>query len=587
MARFPPPSTGSAANAAGSADPGGDLERSLEVLAHCAGSWTRVGLAERRVLLSRLRAEVAACAADWARAGCDAKGLPADGPQAAEEWLAGPVQVLRNLRLLETTLARLAGGRDPVDPRDLIEEPGRVRVPVVPGGLRERCMLPGMRAEVWCGGPSAPAGGLDAARVARDAAWIHRERPAEPGICGVLGAGNVSSIGPMDALYQLFVEGRTVLLKHHPVNAYLEPIFARALRPLIERGFLRQVAGGADVGHALVHDERVQSVHITGSVEVHDAIVWGSPEGRAERRAAGEPRLSKPITSELGCVTPILILPGAWSAADLRRVARSVATMVANNASFNCNSAKLLITSVAWEQRFAFLEELRGALAAIPTRLAYYPGAHERHERYCEAAREPGTGNLERLGKPAPGHLPWVLATGLDPERTDRTPFREEPWCAVLAEVALPESGAEFAERAVRFANQELFGTLSAGLWVDPRTEREQPELVARAVRDLRYGSVVVNEWPGLAYGLVAPSWGAYPGHTLADVGSGRGVVHNTCALDHVEKSVVHAPFRPPMTPVWSSFHRRALPAARALTRYEARPGWLRLAALGWPAYRG
>lgn len=566
--------------------PSGALDRGLEDLSHCAGSWARVGLEERRHLLAAVRREVAACAADWARAGCDAKGLSADGPQAAEEWLTGPVQVLRNLRLLEHSLARLAAGRDPVDAAAMVEDGDRVRVPVVPAGLQERVMLPGLSAEVWCGGPAAPEGGLDAGRVARDAGWIYRDRPVEPGICGVLGAGNVSSIGPMDCLTKLFVEGRSVLLKHHPVNDYLEPIFARALRPLIERGFLRQVVGGADVGQALVHDERVTDLHITGSGAVHDAIVWGTGPEQAARKAAGTPLVTKPISSELGCVTPVLILPGAWSVQDLRRVARSVATMVANNASFNCNSAKLLITSAAWEQRFAFLEELRSALAAVPTRLAYYPGARERHERYCEAAFEPGTGNLERLGKPAPGHLPWALATGLDPNRADRTPFQDEPWCAVLGEVVLPEGGAEFAARATAFANEQVFGTLSAGVWVHPSTEAADPGLAERVVRDLHYGDVALNEWPGLAYGLVAPTWGAYPGQPLGDVGSGRGVVHNTRLLDHVEKSVVRAPFRPPITPIWSSFHRRALPAAKALARYEANPGWLRLAALGSSAYR-
>ena len=562
------------------------LDRGLEDLAHCAASWPRVDIEERRRLLAAVRWEVASCAADWARAGCDAKGLSIQSSQAAEEWLTGPVQVLRNLRLLERTLARLSAGLDPVEAGNLVQDGERVRVPVVPNGLQERVMLPGMSAEVWCGGPEAPDGGLDPARVARDAAWIYRERPAEPGICGVLGAGNVSSIGPMDCLTKLFIEGRSVLLKHHPVNAYLEPIFARALRPLIERGVLRQVTGGAEVGQALVHDERISDLHITGSVGVHDAIVWGTGTEQAERKAAGKPLLDKPISSELGCVTPILILPGEWSAQDLRRVARSVATMVANNASFNCNSAKLLITSGAWDQRSAFLEELRQALAAVPTRLAYYPGAHERHERYCETVADPGGGRLERLGKPAPGHLPWALATGLSPDRTDRTPFEDEPWCAVLGEVVLSADGSEFAEAAANFANEQLFGSLSAGLWVHPSTEAADPGVTDRVVRALRYGGIAVNEWPGLVYGLVAPSWGAYPGNALSDVGSGRGIVHNTCALDHVEKSVVRAPFRPPVTPIWNSFHRRALPAARGLTRYEAQPSWLRLAALGLSAYR-
>lgn len=559
------------------------LDRGLEDLRLSADSWSRVGARERQGLLAAVRREVWACAADWARAGCDAKGIGGDTPQAAEEWLAGPVQVLRNLHQLEDTLARVAAGRPVVDASELEQHGERVRVPVAPAGLLEKVMLPGFRAEVWCGGA---AGTADVEGVAKDAGWIYRDGPPSASVEAVLGAGNVSSIGPMDCLYKLFVEGRSVLLKHSPVNDYLEPIFARALRPLIERGCVRQVTGGAEVGAALIHDERVDRVHLTGSGRTHDRIVWGAPERQAERKAAGQPLLTKPITSELGCVTPVILVPGAWSQADLARVARSVATMVANNASFNCNSAKVLVTSADWDQRFAFLDQLRAALAAVPTRLAYYPGAQERYERYCAAAFEPGTGNLERLGRPAPGHLPWALATGLDSERADTSPFQEEPWCSVLAEVPLAGQGQEFVDTAVKFANERLFGTLAAGLFVHPGTERDCPGLRQQAIHGLRYGSIVINEWPALAYGLVAPSWGAFPGNTLESIGSGIGVVHNTRALAKVEKSVVHAPFRPRPLPVWSSFHRRALPAARALARFEARPSWLRLIPVGLHAYR-
>ena len=48
---------------------------------------------------------------------------------------------------------------------------------------------------------------------------------------------------------------------------------------------------------------------------------------------------------------------------------------------------------------------------------------------------------------------------------------------------------------------------------------------------------------PGAIYGLVSPTWGAYPGHTPEDIQSGSGVVHNTWLFDHPEKSVVRAPF--------------------------------------------
>jgi hypothetical protein len=40
-------------------------------------------------------------------------------------------------------------------------------------------------------------------------------------------------------------------------------------------------------------------------------------------------------------------------------------------------------------------------------------------------------------------------------------------------------------------------------------------------------------------------TWGAFPGGTLQDVGSGIGVVHNALLLAGVERSVGRGPFRP------------------------------------------
>ena len=49
----------------------------------------------------------------------------------------------------------------------------------------------------------------------------------------------------MDALYKMFVEGMVCVLKMNPVNEYLGPYLERALEPLIARGYLRIVYGGA------------------------------------------------------------------------------------------------------------------------------------------------------------------------------------------------------------------------------------------------------------------------------------------------------------------------------------------------------
>ena len=60
--------------------------------------------------------------------------------------------------------------------------------------------------------------------------------------------------------------------------------------------------------------------------------MWGaSPEEQATRRAAADPLLKVPMTSELGCVTPWVVAPGAWSEEELTHQARALTEGMANN----------------------------------------------------------------------------------------------------------------------------------------------------------------------------------------------------------------------------------------------------------------
>src|SRR5690606_35864816 len=106
----------------------------------------------------------------------------------------------------------------------------------------------------------------------------------EGGVSVILGAGNVSSIPPMDAFTKMFIEGMVCIIKMNPVNEWVGPHLERALAPLIDAGYLHIVYGGSDVGQALVTSELIDDVHITGSDRTHDSIVWGPPGPERDRR---------------------------------------------------------------------------------------------------------------------------------------------------------------------------------------------------------------------------------------------------------------------------------------------------------------
>lgn len=102
----------------------------------------------------------------------------------------------------------------------------------------------------------------------------------------VLGAGNQPSIGFLDALHFLMVENSVVIYKHNPVaswnTAFYDDVrspflpflsYNQAFGPLVKQGFVVTVEGGAAEGAYLV--DKCDSVHMTGSAQVHDMIVWG------------------------------------------------------------------------------------------------------------------------------------------------------------------------------------------------------------------------------------------------------------------------------------------------------------------------
>jgi hypothetical protein len=341
----------------------------------------------------------------------------------------------------------------------------------------------------------------------------------------------------------------------NPVNEYVGPVFERGMAPLIERGIVEIVYGGAEIGELLCTHDLVDEIHITGSDRTYDAIVWGPGEGQAARKASGEPVNTTPVSAELGNITPILIVPDQWTEAEIREQARNVASMAVHNASFNCAAGKLIVTAAEWPQREAFLDALRTAFREAQPRKAYYPGARQRWQRFREAYP-----NAEVLGSDASEQVvPWTLITGLNPEGPELA-YEMEPFCALMSEVALPGGSAtDFLPTATEFVNHKVWGSLCCSVILADRTRRDpaSEQAFQEALDELRYGSIVVNHWPGVGYGLGETTWGAHPGHTPEDIGSGVGRVHNCFMFDKAQKSVVYGPFRPMLKLPWYFDHGR------------------------------
>jgi aldehyde dehydrogenase (NAD(P)+) len=552
----------------------GDIDREVDVLRAHAQEWARLGIAGKVRHLRVLRARTVEAATEWVALATQAKGI-AGTSLVGEEWLSGPYPLLTALDTLGTTLGELARGGAPALAEGAIRTraDGQVVVDVFPLRRSDALLINGLHAQMWM----EPE--ITRATVRERIAAAYR-RTDPPGIVTlVLGAGNVGSIAPLDALTALFTHGSVALVKLNPVSSYLAPILMRIFGALIDEGFVRIVEGGADLGTYLTTHPGIDAIHLTGSERTYRAI------------AAAAPRAS--ITCELGNVTPVIVVPGPWTAPDLTFQAAHIATQKLQNAGANCIAAQLLVTPAGWDRASDVLAHLRVALRNAPPRPAYYPGTRERVEAVLASHAQ-----AERLGDGGDG-VPRVFVPDLDPEDREQPLFREEVFGPVLAQTALPgDDAVTFLRNAVAFCNAVPRGTLGVSILIHPRTIAALGPLFDDAVAALRYGCVAINAWPGIGFALPGGSWGAYPGNGDAAPGSGIGTVHNALLFDRPQKTVLRAPFAPfPRslgdgertllpTPPWFVTHRRADKVGRRLFDFTARPSALRMTATVLTALR-
>ena len=549
------------------------LDQAVTDVAARALAWAATTPAERAGLLARIVHDTYEVAEEWNNAACEAKGYDSSSPEGGEELFSGIGTFVQMAQALRQSMLDLASKGRPQYPGPVRHKPGqRLAVQVMPASVFDRVLYAGITGEVWM------EPGVDEDQMRASQARAYQSPETHAGLSLVLGAGNVASLGPRDVLTTLFAEGRVVVLKANPVNDYLVPFWNRSMKSLVDAGFLRIVSGGAQVGSYLTNHEGVTDIHVTGSDKTHDAIVFGTGDDGARRKAANDPLVTKPVTCELGNVSPVVIVPGEWSRKEIDYQARHVATMLANNAGFNCLSPRVIVTHAGWAQRAEFLDALEAVFATLPTRRAYYPGAQQRRAAFLEVHPD-----AHQIGDASADKMPWTIIRDVDPNQPDEICLNVEAFCALTSETALEASSpADFVQKAVAFCNDVVWGTLSMTLIADPRTMKDPMTgpAIEQAIADLRYGSIGVNLWHAMSFAFAGTVWGAYPGHTITDIQSGSGFVGNAYLFGSAQKSVVRGPFVANPAPAWFATNRHAGVVMRKLLAFEARPSWLKLPGL-------
>ena len=539
-------------------------------------AWVKLTPADRIALLSGMKDGIMKVAEGWAETSARKKGLVVGTAIAGEEWLAGPYATIAGVNAYMATLNEMEGKTfvDHLPQRELAT--GQLGVKVLPHSIWDRLLLSGVNAEVWMQKGVTPANLKKHTAIAYDVPIQDRVGK----VALVLGAGNVAAITPLDVLQKLLIEDQVVILKMNPINDYLTDFYKIAMKPFIDGGFLRIVKGDAKGGAYLCEHPIVEELHITGSDATHDAIVWGVGAEGAANKKAGTPKNTKRFTSELGSVSPTIVVPGPWSSADIKFQAENIATMKLHNSGHNCVALQTLVMPKGWAKGAALMDALKSVIATS-TRPTWYPGAAQRLEDYANNG-----GKVETI-KRGPIAPPVVIGE-ISEDSYNRSC---EVFGPALGVKELDAQNAEaFLIAAIEYANTELWGTLGANIVIHPKTIRQiGKKRFEEILGELKYGTIAINTWTGLAFLVTACPWGAFPGHTLDNVGSGIGTVHNAFMLEKTEKTVIQAPWRPfprgllsgqftllPRPPFFIT-NKKQHKIGKALTHFQHKPSWFKL----------
>jgi acyl-CoA reductase-like NAD-dependent aldehyde dehydrogenase len=550
-----------------------EIDQALDVLHTHKEDWLHLDVGDRIALLDEVKRDLAAVVDEWARLSNQAKGVEPGSYFEGQEWGAFGF-IFRNIAVVRQALVDIQNGKRPQIPGPVTTRPdGQVVAQVYPLSWVDKLVFQNTTAEVWM------EPGVRAEELADTQANVYFDPPGSPKVGLVLGAGNYGLIVAADLLSKMIVEKMVVLLKPNPVNEYLGPLLEKGFGALIREGYLRIVYGGGREGTYLSHHPLVDEIHVTGSDKTYDGIMFGFGEDGEARKAARKPVLEKKMTGELGNVSPVIVVPGPWSEKDIENIAVLLVSRLSDNSGCNCLTPRVIVQHKNWALREDLLDKIGEVMKSTETRKAYYPGAHDRYDAFVRD--NPQT---QRYGASTNGQLPWTIIPDIDAEDDSNIVFRSEVFCSLFAETPIEANGVvAYIEKAVHFANDTLWGNLSATIIVHPDSMKD-PQVAAAvdtAIADLRYRTIVLNDHGGSGYITYVTPWGGFPGNDIYDIQSGIGVVNNALMFDRSQKSVVRTPFTKKFDPTMVSSRNPAL-AAKGLGYFLISPSFRKLPGFLW-----
>ncbi len=525
-----------------------DIDRFITTLRTKSKEYNSISNVQLASMLEETISNIKEVSFFWATICSDNKGTtktPAEG----EEWLGGP---FASVLATQYYIKSLTNDDDLAEKKYNSEENS---YKVFPNNFTERITFPFIDAKVIFNKSMS----FDDINKYRG---FSKRYDIDPSITLVLGAGNFSSIPYLDVLYHLITRKSVILLKLNPVNEYLKPVFEKVFQNFIERGYIIVTTGNIDESKYMATHPGINHIHLTGSDKTFEDIVYGRELSDKERKSKSLSKINnKPITSELGNVTPIIIHPGKWSTSDIKYQARKIVTAKLNNNGFNCIAAQVVVLPDGWGQTDTLIKFVKHYMSKAKERKAYYPESIERLEKL---EKDKGYERVNALSCVTP-HLTREIKAYSKFEI-------DEVWSSTIYFKKIDYTNIEdFAKKAIVYCNDELWGNLGVSVIIKDHNRKFNKHITNLYINKLNYGTVAINEWAAIGYIIPQLPWGGFPGNRDNDIQSGQSVVHNSMLFESPLKGVVNTKFRISriIDPPWFVTNKKARRLFRNLTYYQ------------------
>ena len=527
-----------------------ELDRKITTLRIKSSELAVMSNDELITLLKQTIENIKGVAYYWATLSAEKKGILQKHKE-GEEWLGGPFVSILTLQYYIDYL----DNNDQLDINKYDEIKNSYNV--FPNKFIEKLTFPLLRAEIRFNKT------MNFNQISKYRGFKQRLGNDKGSITLVLGAGNVSSIPFLDTIFHLVANRSSIMLKLNPVNDYLNPVFQKVFDEFIQRGYISVVNGDIPTSKYLSEHRSIDSVHLTGSNYTYENIVYGKVLTDRERKLSSLPKLNKkPIFSELGNVTPIIIHPGKWTNSEIKFQARKIVTAKLNNSGFNCIAAQVIVLPKGWNHNQKLKKYIKYYMNKIGDTTSYYPGAEDSLKELQNNK------NYEQINNQVCS-TPFMVAN-LD---SDDKYGDEEVWNSTLyfKEIEYTDNDS-FTNNCIDYVNNELWGNLGATVLFKGNKKKRNIKNIENYKNKLNYGTVAINEWAAIAFIIPTMPWGGFPGNKDNDIQSGQGFVHNSYFFESPQKGIVETNFRFSrfIDPPWFVNNKKAHRLFKNLTYYQA-----------------